>query len=162
MLSDKEKERYMKSAVEEANKAEALAEVPIGAVVVLNGEVIGRGFNRRETSQYAAAHAEMLAIKEANDYLGKWRLEDCQLFVTLEPCAMCSGAIVLSRIKEVYYGAADPKGGTAGTLMNLLTEERFNHQCYVEKGILEDECSRLLTDFFKNLRRRKKEEKQNR
>lgn len=156
MLSLEEKEQFMQEAIKEAKKAEQLAEVPIGAVVVLNGEVIGRGHNRRETSQYAAAHAEMYAIKEANERLENWRLEDCQLFVTLEPCAMCSGAIVLSRIEEVYYGPADPKGGTAGTLMNLLEEERFNHQCHVEKGILEKECSELLTNFFRDLRRRKK------
>jgi len=159
MLTVEEKEAYMKEAIKEAKKAEDIAEVPIGAVVVLNGEVIGRGHNRRETTQYAAAHAEMMAIKEANENLSNWRLENCQLFVTLEPCAMCSGAIVLSRIQEVYYGPADPKGGTAGTLMNLLQEERFNHQCYVEKGVLEEKCSQMLSNFFRELRRKKKEEK---
>lgn len=159
MLSIEEKEQYMKEAIIEAKKAESLAEVPIGAVVVLNGEIIGRGHNRRETSQYAAAHAEMMAIAQANERLENWRLEDCQLFVTLEPCAMCSGAIVLSRIEEVYYGAVDPKGGTAGTLMNLLEEERFNHQCYVEQGVLQEECGHMLTSFFRELRRKKKESK---
>lgn len=156
MLSQKEKEFYMNLALLEAKKAEALDEVPIGAVVVLNGEVVGRGFNLREQTQDATTHAEMTAIKEACKTIGSWRLEDTQLFVTLEPCAMCSGAMVLSRVAEVYYGAADPKGGTAGTLMNLLTEERFNHCAYVEGGILGQECGMILTDFFRDLREKKK------
>ena len=101
----------------------------------------------------------MLAIQEANRHLENWRLEEAQLFVTLEPCPMCSGAMILSRIKELYYGASDPKGGTAGTLMNLLEDKRFNHQVQIEKGLLEEECSELLIDFFRELRKRKKEEK---
>jgi tRNA(adenine34) deaminase len=154
-----EKEKFMREAIVEAKKAEAILEVPIGAVVVKDGKVIGRGHNLRETSNNATTHAEMIAIQQANRALGNWRLEDCQLYVTLEPCAMCSGAIVLSRIAEVYYGAKDPKGGTAGTLMNLLDEERFNHQSYVEFGILEEECGMLLTNFFRQLRARKKANK---
>ena len=151
-----EKEKWMRLALAEAKKAEMLHEVPIGAVVVLEGEVIGKGYNLRETTQDATTHAEMLAIKEACEKVGSWRLEDAALFVTLEPCPMCSGAMILSRVAEVYFGAYDPKGGTAGTLMNLLEDERFNHQAYVEGGILEDECGMILTDFFRKLRQRKK------
>lgn len=159
-LSSVEKEFFMREAIEEAKKAEAKLEVPIGAVVVLNGEIIGRGHNVRELTHDATTHAEMIAIREANQHLGNWRLEDTQLFVTLEPCPMCSGAMILSRVKELYYGAPDPKGGTAGTLMNLLGDERFNHQVDIEKGLLEEECAALLTDFFRMLRARKKAAKQ--
>lgn len=155
-LTSMEKEYFMREAIEEAKKAGAKLEVPIGAVVVLNGEIIGRGHNLREVSHDATTHAEMIAIREANQRLGNWRLEDTQLFVTLEPCPMCSGAMILSRVNELYYGAPDPKGGTAGTLMNLLGDERFNHQVTIEKGLLEDECATLLTDFFRSLRARKK------
>lgn len=159
-LSSVEKEFFMREAIKEAKKAEAKLEVPIGAVVVLNGEIIGRGHNVRELTHDATTHAEMIAIREANQYLCNWRLEDTQLFVTLEPCPMCSGAMILSRVKELYYGAPDPKGGTAGTLMNLLGDERFNHQVDIEKGLLEEECAALLTDFFRMLRARKKAAKQ--
>ncbi|MFL2100430.1 tRNA adenosine(34) deaminase TadA [Desemzia sp. FAM 23991] len=155
-LTSREKEYFMREAIEEAKKAGAKLEVPIGAVVVLNGEIIGRGHNLREMTHDATTHAEMIAIREANQCLGNWRLEDTQLFVTLEPCPMCSGAMILSRVNELYYGAPDPKGGTAGTLMNLLGDERFNHQVTIEKGLLEDECAALLTDFFRSLRVRKK------
>lgn len=159
-LSSVGKEFFMREAIKEAKKAEAKLEVPIGAVVVLNGEIIGRGHNVRELTHDATTHAEMIAIREANQHLGNWRLEDTQLFVTLEPCPMCSGAMILSRVKELYYGAPDPKGGTAGTLMNLLGDERFNHQVDIEKGLLEEECAALLTDFFRMLRTRKKAAKQ--
>lgn len=159
-LSSSEKEHFMREAIKEAKKAEVKLEVPIGAVVVLNGEIIGRGHNVRELTHDATTHAEMIAIREANQYLGNWRLEDTQLFVTLEPCPMCSGAMILSRVKELYFGAPDPKGGTAGTLMNLLGDERFNHQVDIEKGILDEECAALLTDFFRMLRARKKAAKQ--
>jgi len=159
-LSSVEKEFFMREAIKEAKKAEAKLEVPIGAVVVLNGEIIGRGHNVRELTHDATTHAEMIAIREANQHLGNWRLEDTQLFVTLEPCPMCSGAMILSRVKDLYYGAPDPKGGTAGTLMNLLGDERFNHQVDIEKGLLEEECAALLTDFFRMLRARKKAAKQ--
>ncbi|TYS40136.1 tRNA adenosine(34) deaminase TadA [Bacillus infantis] len=153
---------YMKEAIEEAKKAGELGEVPIGAVVVLGGKIISRAHNLRESNQNAVAHAELLAIEEACGSLGTWRLEDAVLYVTLEPCAMCSGAIILSRIKRVVYGAADPKGGCAGTFMNLLQDERFNHQSEVSAGVLEEECGSLLTDFFRALRERKKEEKRRR
>lgn len=152
-------EKWMRLALEEAKKAEKLAEVPIGAIVVLNDEIIGRGYNLRETTQDATTHAEMIAIREACQNLGSWRLEEAQLYVTLEPCPMCSGAMILSRVKEVYFGAFDQKGGTAGTLMNLLEDERFNHQAQVVGGILEEECGQILSDFFRELRARKKEMK---
>lgn len=155
-LTIEEKEYFMHEAILEAKKAEARLEVPIGAVVVLDGEIIGRGHNVRELTHDATTHAEMIAIREANQKLQNWRLEDAQLFVTLEPCPMCSGAMILSRVKEVYYGAPDPKGGTAGTLMNLLQDERFNHQVAIESGVLEAECAALLTDFFRELRAKKK------
>ncbi|MEG0628480.1 MAG: tRNA adenosine(34) deaminase TadA [Enterococcus sp.] len=157
-LTEEEKIVFMRAAIYEAKQAEAIAEVPIGAVVVYQGEIIGRGHNLREHSQDATSHAEMFAIREACKALENWRLEDCQLFVTLEPCPMCSGGMILSRIEEVYFGAYDPKGGTAGTLMNLLTDERFNHRAYVEGGILEEECGQLLTNFFRQLRARKKKD----
>jgi len=150
------KEEWMRVAIEEAKKAEALVEVPIGAIVVHQGQIIGRGHNLRETTQNATTHAEMIAIQEACKAIGSWRLEETQLYVTLEPCPMCSGAMILSRVKEVYFGAYDPKGGTAGTLMNLLEDERFNHQAEVEGGILEEECGELLSMFFRNLRAKKK------
>lgn len=159
MLTTEDKAYFMQEAIKEAYKAKEKLEVPIGAVVVLNGKIIGRGHNRREESNDATTHAEMLAIQEANRNLGNWRLEEAQLFVTLEPCPMCSGAMILSRVKELYYGASDPKGGTAGTLMNLLTDERFNHQVQIESGLLEQECGELLSNFFRELRKRKKEEK---
>jgi tRNA(adenine34) deaminase len=156
----KNDEYYMRMAIEEAEKARQIQEVPIGAVIVLNDEVISSADNLRETEQRSIAHAELLAIDEACRKLGTWRLEDATLYVTLEPCPMCAGAIVLSRVKRVVYGAKDPKGGCAGTLMNLLAEERFNHQAEVVSGVLEEECGTLLSDFFRELRRKKKEEKQ--
>lgn len=159
MFSQEEKEYFMKEALKEAKKAEAIDEVPIGAVIVKDHEIIARGYNQRETSQEAVSHAEIIAIKEANQALNNWRLEDCALFVSLEPCPMCSGAIIMARIPYVYYGAFDPKGGTVGSLMNLLEDNPFNHQVSVEKGILEEESSQLLKDFFKKLRRKKKERK---
>lgn len=158
-LTQEKKEFFMNEAIIEAKKAEAIREVPIGAVVVLEGEIIGRGHNLRETSQNATAHAEMIAIQQACEVTGSWRLENAQLFVTLEPCPMCSGALLLSRVEEVYFGAFDPKGGTAGSLLNLLEDERFNHWSYVESGILAEECGQLLTDFFRELRRLKKQAK---
>ncbi|EJR47796.1 nucleoside deaminase [Bacillus cereus] len=150
---------FMQIAIEEAKKAEAIQEVPIGAVIVLDGEVISVAHNLRETEQRSIAHAELLAIDEACKKLGTWRLEDATLYVTLEPCPMCAGGIVLSRVKRVVYGASDPKGGCAGTLMNLLTDERFNHQCEVVAGVLEEECGTLLTTFFRELRKKRKETK---
>ncbi|WP_342048707.1 tRNA adenosine(34) deaminase TadA [Bacillus sp. OTU530] len=149
-------EYYMKLAIEEAKKAGEMQEVPIGAVIVIGDEVISRAHNLRETEQRSVAHAELLAIDEACRSLGTWRLENATLYVTLEPCPMCAGAIVLSRVERVVYGASDPKGGCAGTLMNLLQEERFNHQAEVVSGVLDEECGAMLSEFFRELRSRKK------
>ena len=151
-MTNEQKEFFMKEALKEAQKAGAKGEVPIGAVVVYQGQIIGRGHNLRETSHDSLAHAEVLAIRQANQVLQSWRLSECQLFVTLEPCPMCSGAILNSRIAQVYYGASDLKAGVCGTLMNLLDDPRLNHQAYIEKGILQTQCLNLLQDFFQGLR----------
>ena len=148
------REEVMQAALAEAKKAQALGEVPIGCVIVHQGQIIGRGHNLRETTQQAEKHAEMIAIAQANQVLDSWRLPEAELYVTLEPCPMCSGAIINSRIAKVYYGAADEKAGTAGTLMNLLTDPRFNHQVKVQKGLLQAECAQILSDFFANLRKK--------
>lgn len=147
---------YMKMAIEEAKKAGDIGEVPIGAVIVKNDEIIARAHNLRESKKDPTAHAEYLAIQKASKFLNSWRLEECQLYVTLEPCVMCAGAIVMSRIPQVIYGAKDPKGGCAGSLMDLLQEPRFNHRAQVERGVMEEACSQLLTEFFKNIRKKKK------
>lgn len=152
-------EDFMREAIKEAEKAEELKEVPIGAIIVIEGKVVARAHNLRESEQNAIAHAELLAIDQACKELRSWRLEDATLYVTLEPCPMCAGAIMLSRVKRVVYGAADPKGGCAGTLMNLLEDERFNHQSEVISGVLEKECGQILSDFFRKIRERKKLEK---
>lgn len=143
---------WMREAILQATIAEKLGEVPIGAVIVRGEEIIGRGYNLRETSQDATSHAEIVAIREASVAIGSWRLLDCRLYVTLEPCPMCAGAIVQSRIPQVIYGTADPKAGCAGTLMNLLQEPRFNHRTEVISDVLQQECASLLTQFFRNLR----------
>lgn len=148
-------EYYMKLAIEEAKKAQKLTEVPIGAIIVKNNEVIARAHNLRETAQLPTAHAEHIAIERASKIVGSWRLEDCTLYVTLEPCVMCAGAIVMSRIPRVVYGATDPKGGCSGSLMNLLEEPRFNHRATVVGGVLEKECGDLLRQFFRDLRTKK-------
>jgi tRNA(adenine34) deaminase len=147
-------EYWMNEAISEARKAEALGEVPIGAVVVREGKIIGRGYNLRETTLDSTAHAEMVAIREASTALGSWRLLDCQLYVTLEPCPMCAGAMVQARVPLAVYGTPDPKAGCAGTLMNLLEESRFNHRTEVIQGVLQEECAELLTSFFRRLRQR--------
>jgi tRNA(adenine34) deaminase len=152
-------EFYMKEAIKEAKKAEELHEVPIGAVIVMDGKIISKAHNLRESNQSAIAHAELLAIDQACKEMNNWRLENATLYVTLEPCPMCSGAIILSRVKRVVYGAADPKGGCAGTFMNLLGDDRFNHQSEVTKGVLEGECGQLLSDFFRKIREKRKNEK---
>lgn len=146
---------FMQEAIIEAKKAEALGEVPIGAVIVKNEEIIARAYNLRETLKDPTAHAEILAIQTASKILGGWRLHGCTLYVTLEPCQMCAGALIQSRVDHVVYGAEDPKAGSAGTLLNLLQDDRFNHQVKITKGILEEESSQLLKDFFKNLRVKK-------
>lgn len=152
-----EDEKYMYLAIAEAKKAEQIDEVPIGAIIVYEGEVIATGYNKRETSQQSLSHAELIAIERANEQVGSWRLEDCTLYVTLEPCPMCAGALVQSRMKRVVYGAKDPKAGCVGTLMNLVTEERFNHQVEWMSGVLEVECADLLMNFFRRLRNKKAE-----
>ncbi|MBD1383483.1 tRNA adenosine(34) deaminase TadA [Metabacillus arenae] len=149
-------EQYMRLAIEEAKKAGEIGEVPIGAVLINGNKIAASGFNLRETQQRSIAHAEILVIDQACKRLGTWRLEDATLYVTLEPCPMCAGAIVLSRVKRVVYGAPDPKGGCAGTLMNLLQEERFNHQVEVVPGVLAEECGQLLSRFFKKIREAKR------
>ncbi|WP_273854336.1 tRNA adenosine(34) deaminase TadA [Guptibacillus spartinae] len=150
---------FMRLAMAEAEKASAIGEVPIGAVIVKEEKVIASAYNLRETEQRAVAHAELLAIDAACQKVGSWRLTDCTLYVTLEPCAMCSGAIVLSRVERVVYGASDPKGGCAGTLMNLLDDDRFNHQAAITAGVCEEECGTMLSTFFRHLRQKRKEEK---
>lgn len=149
-------EDFMLLAIEEAKKAANQNEVPIGAVVVYQDQIIGRGFNLRETNQDPLAHAEIIAIDEAAKHLGSWRLEDCTLYVTLEPCPMCAGAILQSRIPTLVYGTTDPKAGCVGSLYNLLQDERFNHQTEIVAGILQETCSEMLSSFFRSLRERKK------
>ena len=148
-------EFYMKCAIEEAKKAGQLGEVPIGAVIVKDNEIIARAHNLREILQQPTAHAEHLAIERAAEVVGSWRLEDCTLYVTLEPCVMCAGTIVMSRIPRVVYGAMDPKGGCSGSVMDLLQQPQFNHRAVVEQGVLEDMCGNLLRQFFRDLRARK-------
>ena len=148
-----DKEYYMKEALKEAKKAKKINEVPIGCVIVYKGEIISRGYNRRMTDKTALAHAEITAIKRACKKIGDWRLDDTEMYVTLEPCQMCAGAIVQSRIRKVFIGAMNPKAGCAGSILDLLHVKEFNHQCEVETGILEEECSVLLKEFFKELRK---------
>ena len=150
---------YMQQALIEAQKAAALGEVPIGAVIVYQDEIIARAHNLRETSQNALTHAESMAIQEACKKIGSWRLEDTTLYVTLEPCPMCAGAILQSRVPRVVYGARDIKAGCVDSLYRLLNDERFNHECDVTEGILAEECAQILTDFFRAIRERKKAEK---
>ena len=145
-------EKYMKMALKLAIKASELGEVPIGCVIVYDGKVIGRGYNRRKTDRNTLSHAELIAIRKASKKVGDWRLEECTMYVTLEPCQMCAGAIVQARIPKVVIGCMNPKAGCAGSILNILQEPKFNHQVEVEKGILEEECSTVLTEFFKNLR----------
>ena len=151
-----EDERYMKEAIKQAKKAYALDEVPIGCVIVQDNKIIARGYNRRNTDKNALAHAEISAIKKASKKTGDWRLEDCTMYVTLEPCQMCAGAIGQSRMKKVVIGAMNPKAGCAGSVINILQMKQFNHQAEMENGILEKECADMLSTFFKELREKKK------
>ncbi|MDQ1328546.1 MAG: tRNA(adenine34) deaminase [Candidatus Poribacteria bacterium] len=144
----------MMIALEEAKKAFDKAETPVGAIVVKDGEVIARAHNLRETLQDPTAHAEIIAIKGASQKLGRWRLTDCSVYVTLEPCAMCAGAMVLARIQRLVYGTSDPKSGAVGSLMNLLSDERLNHKVDVESGVLAKECGDILSDFFSSRRKK--------
>lgn len=159
MNEQQKHEHYMKIALEHAKKAGAIGEVPIGAIIVHNDEIIASASNLRETSQNAVMHAELMAIQQACEKIGSWRLEETTLYVTLEPCPMCAGAILQSRIPTVIYGARDRKAGCVHSLYELLTDNRFNHRCDVIEGVLADECGQILTDFFKNLRTLKKEQK---
>ena len=152
---------FMQAAINEANQARLIGEVPIGAVVVQAGQIIGRGHNIREHAQDATLHAEMIAIQEACMVTKSWRLEETAIFVTLEPCPMCAGAIINSRIPNVYFGASDPKAGVTGTLMNLLTDQRFNHQAKVVGGLCEAECAALLQNFFREIRAKRRKKKEN-
>lgn len=149
-------EKYMKAAIREAKKAYALEEVPIGCVIVQNDRIIARGYNRRNTDKNTLAHAEMSAIKKASKKTGDWRLEDCTMYVTLEPCQMCAGAIVQSRLGKVVIGSMNPKAGCAGSVINLLQMKQFNHRVEMETGVLEEECSTMLSGFFQELREKKK------
>ncbi len=153
-------EKYMKEAIKQAKKAYALGEVPIGCVIVYQDKIIGRGYNRRNTDKNTLAHAEITAINKASKKIGDWRLEDCTLYVTLEPCQMCAGAIIQARITRVVMGSMNPKAGCGGSILNVLEMPQFNHQAQVTRGILETECSQMLTSFFKELRLRCKKEKQ--
>lgn len=157
---DSEDIKYMKEALRQAKKAIKIGEVPIGCVIVYEGKIIGRGYNRRNTDKSTLSHAEITAIKRASKQMGDWRLEGCTLYVTLEPCQMCAGAIVQARIDRVVMACMNPKAGCAGSLLNVLQDERFNHQVQITRGILEDECSDLLKSFFKELRIRNKREKE--
>lgn len=152
-------EAYMREAIKQAKKAYALDEVPIGCVIVYEGKIIARGYNRRNTDKNTLSHAEILAIKKASKKLGDWRLEGCTMYITLEPCQMCAGAIVQARVTRVVIGSMNGKAGCAGSVLNLLEMEEFNHQVQVERGVLEEACSQMLSQFFKELRQRKKEEK---
>lgn len=152
-------EKYMKEALKQAKKAEVLGEVPIGCVIVYEGRIIGRGYNRRNTDKSTLSHAEITAIRKASRVIGDWRLEGCTLYVTLEPCQMCAGAIVQARIPEVVMGSMNPKAGCGGSILNILEMPQFNHQVKVTRGILEKECSDILTAFFKQLRIRNRMEK---
>lgn len=152
-------EKFMKDAIRQAKKAYQLGEVPIGCVIVYENKIISRGYNKRNTDKNTLSHAEMIAINKASKKLGDWRLEGCTLYVTLEPCQMCAGAIVQARITNAVIGCMSEKSGCAGSVLNILEMPEFNHQVNVERGVLKEECSDLLSDFFKNLRVRNKEEK---
>ena len=148
-----EEEKYMKEALRQAKKAEKLGEVPIGCVIVKDGKIIARGYNRRNTDKNTLAHAELQAIRKASKAVGDWRLEECTMYITLEPCQMCAGAIVQARIPRVVIGCRKPKAGCAGSILNLLNVPAFNHQVELTEGILQEECSTLLKEFFRKLRK---------
>ena len=149
-------EKYMKAAIAQAKKARKLLETPIGCVIVRDGRIIARGYNRRNTEHNTLAHAEIKAIKKACRIVGDWRLEGCTMYVTLEPCPMCAGALVQSRIDKVVIGAMNPKAGCAGSVMNILDTQGLNHRVDIETGVLREECAALMSDFFKELRQSKK------
>ena len=144
--------KYMREAIRQAKKAYQNGDVPIGCVIVYEDKIIGRGYNRRNKDKTTLAHAEILAIKKASKVIGDWRLEECRMYVTLEPCQMCAGAILQARIPEVVIGCMNPKAGCAGSVINLLNMDGFNHRVDITKGVLEDECSSLMKEFFADLR----------
>ena len=152
--------KYMEEALEEAKKAAAMGEIPIGAVIVKDGEIIGRGHNETETGCDPTAHAEIVAIRQAARRLGGWKLPGCSMYLTIEPCSMCAGAIVWSRISRLFIGTMDPKSGACGSVFNIPQESRLNHFVEIETGLMQEECSSLMKSFFKELRKRKLEEKQ--
>lgn len=151
-----EDEKYMKAAIVQAKKAWKLTETPIGCVIVRDGKIIARGYNRRNTEHNTLSHAELNAIKKASRVVGDWRLEGCTMYVTLEPCPMCAGALVQSRIDRVVIGAMNPKAGCAGSVINILSMDGFNHKCEVEIGVLGEECARMMSEFFAQLRENKR------
>ena len=154
-----EDEKFMKAALAQAKKAAAIDEVPIGCVIVYEGKIIARGYNKRNKEKNTLSHAEMNAIRKASKYLGDWRLEGCTMYITLEPCPMCAGAIVQARVDRVVIGSMNAKAGCAGSVLNVLQEKRFNHQVEITRGVMEEECSQMLKQFFAELRVRNKEEK---
>ena len=154
-----DKEKFMKEALKEAKKAYGKLEVPVGAIIVRDRKIIARAHNLKETKKDTTKHAEILAIQKASRKLESWRLLDCEMYVTLEPCSMCAGAIINARIKKLYIGALDEKTGAAGSVFNLFEDYKFNHNVEVEQGIMQDECEKILKDFFKKLREFKKNKK---
>ncbi len=152
MIENKDDQKYMKMAIEQAQIAEENGDVPIGSVIVYQNQIIGRAYNQREQLQDPTAHAEIIALTQAAAFLESWRLHDCTIYVTLEPCPMCAGALVLARINRLVYGCDDPKTGAVKSLYNIVQDERLNHRLEVTSGVLSDECSKLLQEFF--LRRR--------
>ncbi len=158
---DKQDEKFMKQALKEAEKAAKINEVPIGCVIVRDGKVIGKGYNKRNTDKIVLSHAELIAMQQACKKAGDWRLEDCTIYVTLEPCQMCAGAIVQARLQRAVIGSMNPKAGCAGSILNILEMQEFNHQVEVTRGVLEEECSKMLTNFFAELREEKKQNEQN-
>lgn len=157
-----EDEKFMKEAIRQAKKAGAIGDVPIGCVIVHEGKIIARGYNKRNKNKTVLAHAELLAMSKACKKIGDWRLEECTMYITLEPCQMCAGAIVQARIPRVVIGSMNPKAGCGGSILNLLEMEEFNHQVDVTRGVLNQECSEMLSAFFRELRRKQKEKKKQR
>ena len=149
------KEKFMKEAIKQAKKAYDKEEIPVGAVIVKDGKIIARGYNKKEEKKDTTQHAEIIAIQKASRKIGAWRLQDCEMYVTLEPCAMCTGALIQARLKRVYIGAMDPKTGACGSVLNLLEDYKFNHKVEVETNIMQKECEKILKDFFKYLRSKK-------
>lgn len=149
------KEKFMKEAIKQAKKAYDKEEIPVGAVIVKDGKIIARGYNKKEEKKDTTQHAEIIVIQKASRKIGAWRLQDCEMYVTLEPCAMCTGALIQARLKRVYIGTMDPKTGACGSVLNLLEDYKFNHKVEVETNIMQKECEKILKDFFKYLRSKK-------